>query len=106
MPRYSQPPAPVENYQPTGYSQQVYTTAATTTPGNLFYPAQVQTSVLESTRNSSFQFTVEDWTEEERQPDYQPPASKEEAEEDEKSPFHEEDANKDPEPEPEAGVGS
>jgi len=32
--------------------------------------------------------------------------SKEEAEEDEKSPFHEEDANKDPEPEPEAGVGS
>ncbi len=26
--------------------------------------------------------------------------------EDENSPFHEEDANKDPEPEPEAGVGS
>jgi len=34
---------------------------------------------------------VEDWTEEERQPDYQPPTSKEEAEEDENSPFHEED---------------
>ena len=49
---------------------------------------------------------VEDWTKEERQPDYQPPTSKEEAEEDENSPFHEEDANKDPEPEPEAGVGS
>jgi hypothetical protein len=49
---------------------------------------------------------VEDWTDEERQPDYQPPASKEEAEEDENPPFHEEDVNKDPEPEPETDVGS
>ena len=53
IPRYSQQLAPAENYQSTGYSQQVYTTAAMST-GNLNYPAQVQTSVLESTRNSSF----------------------------------------------------
>jgi len=53
IPRYSQQLAAAENYQSTGYSQQVYTTAAMSTGGQN-YPAQVHTSVLESTRNSSF----------------------------------------------------
>jgi hypothetical protein len=49
---------------------------------------------------------IEYWTPEERQQDYQPPTSKEETEEDDNSPFHEENANKDPKPEQEAGAGS
>ncbi len=54
IPRYSQQPPPAENYQSTGYGQQVYTTAAMGTTGGLNYSAQVPISVLESTRNSSF----------------------------------------------------
>jgi hypothetical protein len=102
---------PPDQFEILGIETEIYQPSSTycQEPAFSSYQDEPATETTD-TREENFPINppqeVEDWTSEERQPDYLPPTSKEEAEEDENSPFYEENVNKDPEPKPEVGVGS